>query len=77
MKNTIEESYQNNLKPYEGGRELNETDLIVLKHLVDAKFAICDIIKTMEDMPQIERTQRTLNDLQIIIHIWKKKDGTI
>jgi len=72
-----EENYQNNLKPYKNGRELDGIDLDILKILVDAKFAISDIHQKMKSMEQIERTQQLQSDINILLHIWKKKDGNI
>jgi len=72
-----EENYQNNLKPYNDGRELDGIDLDILKILVDAKFAISDIHQKMNNMEQIDRTQQLQNDINILLHIWKKKEGYI
>jgi len=73
-------NYQENLKPYKTGRTLNDYDKRILKILVDAKFAISDALQEEQnniDMDLIERTQRLQSDVNIILHIWKKADGTI
>lgn len=78
--NNREKNYQDNLRPYKEGRELNDFDKEILKILIDAKFAISDtLIKEQNNinMEQIERTQRLQSDVNILLHIWKKADGTI
>ena len=75
--NQREKNYQDNLSPYKNGRELDEIDNEILKILVDAKFAISDIYQKMQNMEQAERAGRLQSDLNCIIHIWKKKDGSI
>jgi len=56
-----------------------------LKILVDAKFAVSDALSEHSntnhpntiDMNRISKALTLQGDINIILHIWKKKDGSI
>jgi hypothetical protein len=69
--------FEQHMKPYSTGRELDETDLAILKILVNAQLDVSEVRDKMTDMPSIERASRLHSDMMLLLHIWKKKDGAI
>ena len=69
--------FDEHMKPYEGGRDLEEKEIKILELLTRAKLNICVMLSKEKDMEYIEKTQRLISDLSILIHIWKKEPGSI
>ena len=71
------ECFQCFIEPYKNGRSFNETDKEILAILANTQLDILTIFHKMTDMPQIERCQRLISDMNLLRHIWKKAEGTI
>lgn len=71
------EAYHRFMEPYPHGRELNDKDKKILEHMVNAYLDILDEMYEMKDGEQIGRTQRLIDDMQTVIHVWKKADGAM
>jgi hypothetical protein len=70
-------SFDNYMKPYRTGRQLKKIDLKILEGLVRLQLNIAVETTEMKNIKTIERTQNLINDLQTLIHIWKKNTEDI
>ena len=71
------EYFDRHMTPYKTGRELDETDMKILEILVNAQLDISAILYEMTDMQKMEKTQSLQSDMMLLLHIWKKAEGTI
>lgn len=65
------------LKPYQNGRRLTFTDKRIIFMLWHTKYKVCKILNKTKDEATIKRYQNLINDINILIHIQRKKDDQI
>ncbi len=74
---TRKEYFEENMIPYIDGKELDKINIEILKKIVNLQLDTAEILSKVKDPKRIKRIQLLINDVQTLVHMWKKKDGSI